>query len=333
MGLTYEKAGVKVKESEEFKSELASLVSETLRPEVLSDMSAFCSLFALPGGYKDPVLASATDGVGTKCLVAEHLDDLSNLGQDVVAMCVNDLITVGATPLFFLDYIATEQFERKTVEALVRSIAKACRVADCALVGGETAQMPGVYAPGHFDLAGFVVGVVERAKMLGPHRVQAGDQILGLPSNGLHANGFSLVRAILGTEDGDEIRNIPTELNLVEELLRPTRLYVKEMSKIKDLDGVHAAAHITGGGLPKNIIRVLPDGHQANLEKSNWQVSPIFEWLAERGDVDEEEMFRTFNMGIGFVVIAAYEAVDNLVDQGFSLIGSVQGGKKAVKLT
>ena len=333
MGLTYEKAGVNVKESDKFKKELAALVSETLRPEVLSDMSAFCSLFALPGGYKEPVLASATDGVGTKCLVAEHLNDLSYLGQDVVAMCVNDLITVGATPLFFLDYIATEHFERKIVEALVRSIAKACKVADCALVGGETAQMPGVYAPGHFDLAGFVVGVVERSQLLGAHKVQAGDQILGLPSNGLHANGFSLVRAILGTEDGEEIKKIPTDLNLVEELLRPTRLYVEEMRKIKKLDGVHAAAHITGGGLPGNIIRVLPDGHQATLEKSNWQVPPIFQWLADRGDVEDEEMFRTFNMGIGFVVIAAYEAVDNLIDQGFSLIGSVQGGEKGVTLT
>ncbi len=332
MGLTYEQAGVKVKESDEFKSRLSTLVSETMRPEVLSDMSEFCSLFALPGGYKEPVLASATDGVGTKCLVAEHLNDLSFLGQDIVAMCVNDLITVGANPLFFLDYIATEKFDKDIVESLVRSIAKACKVAGCALVGGETAQMPGVYAPGHFDLAGFVVGVVEREKMLGTHRVQAGDQILGLPSNGLHANGFSLVRAILGTEDGDEIRKIPTDLNLVEELLRPTRLYVKEMHSIRKVEGVHAAAHITGGGLPGNVVRILPDGHQATLEKSHWQVPPIFEWLAERGDVDEAEMYRTFNMGIGFVVIAAYEAVDTLIDSGFSLIGSVQGGEKGVKL-
>ena len=193
--------------------------------------------------------------------------------------------------------------------------------------------MPGVYAPGHFDLAGFVVGVVERSTMLGAHRVQAGDQVLGLPSAGLHSNGFTLVRAILGTESGDEIRKIQTNLNLVEELLRPTRLYVNEMAQIKKFEGVHAAAHITGGGLPGNIVRVLPDGHQATLDKSCWQVPPIFEWLAERGDVDEEEMFRTFNMGIGFVVIAAYEAVDSLIEQGFSLIGSVQGGEKGVTLT
>lgn len=332
MGLTYEKAGVKVKESDEFKRELTSMVSETMRPEVLSDMSAFCSLFSFPRGFEEAVIASATDGVGSKCLLAESFGKLPCLGQDVVAICVNDLITVGAAPLFFLDYIATEHFERSSVEALVRSIAKACREAGCALVGGDTAQMPGVYASGHFDLAGFVVGAVERSKILGAHRVRAGDQVLGLPSSGLHSDGFSLVRAILGSEDANEIRKIDVDFSLEEELLRPTRLYVKEMEAIRSLDGVHAAAHITGGGIARNVSRILPPGHSAVLDKGQWEVPKVFDWLSQRGDVEEEEMFRTFNMGIGFVVLAAYEAVDNLVEAGFSLIGSVQGGAGEVKI-
>jgi len=326
MGVTNRKAGIKIDEPAEFKRKLGSLVDETKRSEVLSDMSAFCSLFALPGGYIQPVLASAIECVGIKCDFLYKLGRLEGLGQDVVAAAVNDLITCGAHPLFFLDYIATEQFEEELVEGIVKSVAKACAKINCALVGGETAQMPGVYAPGHFDLAGSVVGVVERKKVLGPSKVRVGDQIMGLPSNGLHSSGYQLIKAILGNDEKENIEKIDKEVDfdLIEELVRPTRIYAKEMEAISDFEGVHAAANITFGGLWENIKRVIPEVLIASLDISEIDTPPIFTWLAEKGDVRRDEMYKSFNMGIGFAVICSYSMVDTLIDNGFSLIGEVK---------
>jgi phosphoribosylformylglycinamidine cyclo-ligase len=326
VGITNENTGVKVTEPANFKKKLSSLVGGTRRSEVLSEMGSFCSLFALPGGYTEPVLASAIECVGAKCDFLSNLGRIEGLGQDVVAAAVNDLITSGAHPLFFLDYIATEEFDESVVENLVKSIATACREIGCSLVGGETAQMPGVYAPGHFDLAGSVVGVVERKKMLGAHKVRCGDQILGLPSSGLHSAGFHLVQAILGTNKKDEIEKINSTLdfNLIEELVRPTRIYVKEMEKISSLSGVHAAANITCGGLSENIQRIIPRELSASIQTDAMPIPEIFTWLAERGKVEVEEMYKSFNMGVGFVVIASYSSVGDLIDEGFTLLGDVK---------
>jgi len=332
MGLTYAGAGVRNAESDAWKSGLGDLVRATARPEVLSDMASYCSLFAMPAGYGEPVIAASTDGVGTKCTIATALGRLEHLGQDLVAMCVNDLVTVGAAPLFFLDYIAVDRFDAALVQGLVASVARACSAVGCALVGGETAQMPGVYVPGHFDLAGFVVGVAERSRLLGSHRVRPGDVLLGLPSSGLHSNGFSLVRAVLGTEDPAAIRALEAPFDLVEELVRPTRLYAADMAALAHVEGVRAAAHITGGGLPGNVPRILPEGLGARFERKSWSVPPIFAWLADRGAVAEDEMYRTFNMGLGLVVVAAPEAVDELGGRGFGVVGRVEEGTSGVHL-
>ena len=235
MTTTYKDAGVDVEASDRLKSRLGALVGATHGPEVLSDMAGFCSLFRLPEGYREPVLVAATDGVGTKLIVAEALGRLDGLGQDLVAMCVNDLVTCGARPLFFLDYIAVERFDAGQIEALIASVAAACRDAGLALVGGETAQMPGVYAPGRFDLAGFCLGVVERSEILGPARVAAGDVLLGLPSSGLHSNGFSLVRKVFGDRPGEH----------AEEIVAPTRLYPAAVEAARAAGEVHAIAHVT----------------------------------------------------------------------------------------
>jgi phosphoribosylaminoimidazole synthetase len=326
VGVTSEKAGIKTAETASFKRKLGTLVDKTMRSEVLSDMSAFCSLFALPGGYSEPVMASAIESVGTKCDFLGNLDKIEGLGQDVVAAAVNDLITSGAQPLFFLDYIATEEFDEGTVEAIVRSIADACKNAGCSLVGGETAQMPGVYAPGHFDLAGSVVGVVERKKMLGLHKVKMGDQILSLPSAGLHSSGYQLIKTILGGCDKDSIEkaNAEADFDLIEELVRPTRMYVKEMEAIASLSGVHAAANITFGGLWENVKRIVPKELYASIDTDSIEVPEVFRFLAKKGDVSTEEMYKCFNMGVGFVVIASYSTVDALIGEGFSLIGEVK---------
>ncbi|MCP4662660.1 MAG: phosphoribosylformylglycinamidine cyclo-ligase [bacterium] len=327
---TYKQAGVDVEAGDRLKSRLGELVRATHGPAVLSDMSGFSSLYAMPEGFSEPVLVASTDGVGTKVIVAAALGRLEGVGQDLVAMCVNDLVTCGARPLFFLDYIAVERFDAAQIETLIASVADACRRAGMALVGGETAQMPGVYAPGRFDLAGFCVGVVERSAILGRERVAPGDVLLGVPSSGLHSNGYSLVRAVFGDHPGDDAR----------ELVEPTRLYPAAVQAALAVGEVHAIAHITGGGLPGNVVRILPDGLRAVLDSDRWQVPAIFGRLAERGGVERDEMFRTFNMGIGLVLAVAPTSAKSILKAaesepelaGMVALGEVEEGENDVEI-
>ncbi|MEE8525389.1 MAG: phosphoribosylformylglycinamidine cyclo-ligase [Thermoanaerobaculia bacterium] len=327
-GATYRDSGVDVAAGNRLKSGLGELVGATHGPAVLSDMTGFCSLFAMPEGYREPVLVAATDGVGTKVIVAQSLGRLEGLGQDLVAMCVNDLATCGATPLFFLDYLAVERFDGDDISTLIASVADACRQVGMALIGGETAQMPGVYAPGRLDLAGFCVGVVERSRILGPERVQAGDVLLGLPSSGLHSNGYSLVRAVLGDRPAEH----------PDEVVAPTRLYPAAVAAATAVGEVHAAAHVTGGGLPGNVVRILPPGLRAVVHTDRWQVPAVFARLAERGPVATDEMYRTFNMGIGLVLAVARDSAAEILGSsrpelaGVVEIGGVVAGERVVEL-
>jgi phosphoribosylformylglycinamidine cyclo-ligase len=317
MTTSYKDSGVDVAAGDRLKSGLGELVGATHGPAVLSDMTGFCSLYAMPEGYREPLLVAATDGVGTKVIVAQSLGRLDGLGQDLVAMCVNDLVTCGATPLFFLDYLAVERFDAGEIETVIGSVAGACRQVGMALIGGETAQMPGVYAPGRLDLAGFCVGVVERSAVLGPRRVAAGDVLLGVPSSGLHSNGYSLVRAVLGDR--------PDEL--ADEVVTPTRLYPAAVAAAAAAAEVHAVAHVTGGGLPGNVVRILPEGLRAVVHTGRWQVPAVFARLAERGAVDSGEMFRTFNMGIGLVLAVARDGAAAVLAAGGELDGVVEIGE------
>ena len=315
---TYKDAGVDNTAGDALKANLGQLVGATHGPAVLSDMAGFCSLFAMPGGFREPVLVAATDGVGTKVIVAQNLGRLDGLGQDLVAMCVNDLVTCGARPLFFLDYLAVDSFDAGEVSTLIASVARACEATGMALVGGETAQMPGVYAPGKLDLAGFCIGVVERSEILGPERVEIGDVLVGIPSSGLHSNGFSLVRAVFGDH--------PAEMS--DEIVEPTRLYPATVAAARQVADVHAVAHITGGGLPGNVSRILPAGARAVLHGDRWRVPAIFERLAERAAIDDDEMLRTFNMGIGLVLaVPAPGAAEILASGDPGLAGAVVVGE------
>ena len=269
--------------------------TDAISAMVAGGQTGFAAAHAIPPGMREPMLVSCTDGVGTKLLLAQELGRIEGLGQDLVAMCVNDLACTGARPLVFLDYLAVGRLDPDEAAVLVRSIADACAAVDCALAGGETAEMPGLYAPGHFDLAGFACGVVERAEMLGPHRVRAGDAIVGIPSSGFHSNGYSLVRALVA--DG--------ALTLAPEvLLAPTRLYVRDIARLAAAGvEVHAAAHITGGGIPENLPRALPEGLRAAVDTAAWERGPAHDALLSGGRVDADEAWRTFNMGLGMCVI------------------------------
>jgi len=297
MSDAYKKAGVDIDAGEAVVDGIRAAVKSTRRPEVLGGLGGFGGLFAL-GKYSDPVLVSGTDGVGTKLLVAQRLDKHESIGIDLVAMCVNDIAVVGAEPLFFLDYFATGKLTPEVAVQVVRGIAEGCRQAGCALIGGETAEMPGMYGPGHYDLAGFSVGVVERDQIVDGSQIHIGDVLVGLPSSGLHSNGFSLVRSIV--DDLDWSAEFGLEAPLGEVLLTPTRIYVKEVLANKAAKGF---VHITGGGFYENLPRVLPAGLGCVIEKGSWAVPPIFELLAREGDLSERDLYRTFNMGIGMVAI------------------------------
>jgi phosphoribosylformylglycinamidine cyclo-ligase len=308
-GLTYLKAGVSVETGEELVRRIVPMAKRTRVPGVVAGVGGFSALFDLkPRGYRRPILVSSTDGVGTKLKIAFLTGVHDTVGIDLVAMSVNDILTQGAEPLFFLDYFACGKLDIAIAEAVVRGIAAGCRQAGCALLGGETAEMPSVYAPGEFDMAGFAVGVVEKSRMLDSDSVEAGDSIIGLASSGLHSNGYALVRRIVD-KAGVSLSEIIPELQctLADELLRPTRIYVKTVQnilaryKVKKI--VKAMAHITGGGLPGNLPRVLPPGFSARLKRDAWIPHPIFHWLEQQGPVDIDEMFNVFNMGIGFVLI------------------------------
>jgi phosphoribosylformylglycinamidine cyclo-ligase len=310
-GMTYRDAGVDIDAGNAVVERIKPLVKRSFRPEVMGGLGGFGALFDLSGKYREPVLVSGTDGVGTKLKLAQQLGRHDTIGIDLVAMCVNDVLVQGAEPLFFLDYFATGKLDVDTTVAVIGGIARGCELSGCALIGGETAEMPDMYPPGEYDLAGFCVAAVEKSKLRDGARVRRGDTLIGIASSGPHSNGYSLIRRIY------DRAGRPADLDLggvrlVDALMEPTRLYVKPVLELLNGaqgDAIHAMAHITGGGLTENIIRVVPDGLGLSIDASAWSLPPVFDWLQREGGVAREEMWRTFNCGIGFVLIAAPDAV------------------------
>ena len=308
--LSYRDAGVDIDAGDALVEAIKPVAARTRRPGVLSGLGGFGALFELPvDRYRQPVLVSGTDGVGTKLKLAMEMGKHDTIGIDLVAMCVNDLIVQGAEPLFFLDYYATGKLSVANASAVVQGIGDGCVQAGCALIGGETAEMPGMYHGEDYDLAGFCVGVVEKANIIDGSKVKAGDAIIGIASSGPHSNGYSLVRKIIDVS-GAKLSNPFGDSSLGETLLTPTRIYIKPLLDLLTKVDVHAMAHITGGGLLENIPRVLPEGCMAALDSQIWQRPPIFDWLQEQGNVKSDEMHRTFNCGIGMTVIIAAADVD-----------------------
>lgn len=307
MGTTYQDAGVDVEAGDALVERIKPLAARTHRPELLSGVGGFGGLFAIPPGkYKAPVLVSGTDGVGTKLKLAFELDSHAGVGIDLVAMSVNDVLTSGAEPLFFLDYFATSKLDLARAEKVIAGIAKGCELAGCALLGGETAELPGFYAPGDYELAGFCVGVVERSEIIDGTTIKPGDAVLGLASSGLHSNGYSLARKIVADGKLDLHATVPgLGKTLGEALLEPTRIYVKDIRSLAQVVKLKGLSHITGSGLPGNVPRCLPPGVRAVLSERRWQRSPLFDLLQKTGDVAPAEMFKTFNMGLGFVVVVS----------------------------
>jgi phosphoribosylformylglycinamidine cyclo-ligase len=302
--LSYREAGVDIDAGDALVERIKPYAKRTLRPEVLAGIGGFGALFEIGGRYRHPVLVSGTDGVGTKLKLAFALDRHDTIGIDLVAMSVNDILVQGAEPLFFLDYFACGKLEVEVASEVIKGIANGCTQAGCALVGGETAEMPGMYAPGEYDLAGFAVGVVERDSIIDGRSIVAGDAVIGLASSGPHSNGYSLIRRIVEVSSTD--LSTPFEAStLGDTLLAPTRIYVKPVLALIAKVAVKGIAHITGGGLVENIPRILPEGLQARLESARWTRPPIFEWLRRHGNVAIAEMHRVFNCGIGMVVVVS----------------------------
>lgn len=311
--LTYRDAGVDIDAGNELVSRIKNTAARTRRPEVLGGLGGFGAMVAIPPGYREPVMVSGTDGVGTKLRLAMQLQKHDTIGIDLVAMCVNDLVVGGAEPLFFLDYYATGKLNVDVAVQVVEGIGRGCELAGCALVGGETAEMPGMYEGDDYDLAGFCVGIAERSEIIDGSRAQPGDALLALGSSGPHSNGYSLIRKILEVSEADLDQSI-AGTTLANVLMAPTRIYVKSLLRlIKEVD-VRALSHITGGGLPENIPRVLPDGTIAAIDTSSWQLPAVFEWLKNAGGVASEEMYRTFNCGIGMVVCVPANQKDLALD-------------------
>ena len=315
--MDYKDAGVDIEAGRSFVNQIRQDVASTNRPEVLGGLGGFGGYFQMPSGYQQPVLVSGTDGVGTKLKIAQEINRHDTVGIDLVAMCVNDILTSGAEPLFFLDYLATGKLNSEQLAEVVAGIAQGCRLSGCALLGGETAEMPGLYQLGEYDLAGFCVGVVEKSKILDGSQVRIGDVAIGLASAGVHSNGFSLVRKIMET-GGHSWSDTPKVLNgnsLGAELITPTQIYVKTILEFLATGAkVHSMAHITGGGLPENLPRCLNQGQSIEIELGSWSIPPIFNWLESAGKVAQEAMFDTFNMGIGFVVIVPPDQVESALD-------------------
>jgi phosphoribosylformylglycinamidine cyclo-ligase len=305
--LTYKDAGVDIKAGNDLVERIKPLVANTSRPEVMSGIGGFGGLFALPPGkYSEPVLVSGTDGVGTKLKLAQRLQRHDTIGIDLVAMCVNDVLVQGAEPLFFLDYFACGRLDTDVAASVVGGIAAGCIQAGAALVGGETAEMPDMYADGEYDLAGFCVGAVERKNLIDGSDISAGDVMIGVASSGVHSNGYSLIRKVLEVAENKNIDGTPAE----ELLLEPTKIYVKPILRLMESLTVKGLAHITGGGLTENIPRILRDGLRAEIEVDSWQQGPVFDWLAGSGRIAMEEMRRTFNCGVGMVVVVDAADVD-----------------------
>ena len=342
--LTYKDAGVNIDTTNRLVERIKSIAKTSFRSEVLTDIGGFSGLFSLNAEkYKNPVLTSSTDGVGTKLKIAFMMDVHDTIGIDLVAMSVNDILAQGAEPLFLLDYLSTSKVEPKTVEAVISGINQGCKEAGCALIGGEIAEMPSFYKEGEYDLAGFVVGVVDHDKIIDGSDVKIGDKIVGIASSGLHSNGYSLVRKIVFEELKLDINDHIEEFGrkLGEELLEPTKIYVKPVLKIASDFHLHGISHITGGGLVENIPRILPSGCQAVIHKGCWDIPPVFTFIQEKGDVSTTEMLRTFNNGIGMVLIVPHEEADDIMHMLHSMdlqsyaigeVAKLKKGEGAVKL-
>jgi phosphoribosylformylglycinamidine cyclo-ligase len=314
--LTYADAGVDIEAGSEAVRLMRGAVRSTYRPEVLADIGSFGGFFALDARkYKEPVLVSGTDGVGTKLRVAMLADRHDTIGIDAVAMCVNDILVQGAEPLFFLDYLAVGKLMPEKAAAIIGGVAEGCRQAGCALIGGETAEMPGFYGPGEYDLAGFAVGVVERNRIIDGRGIKPGDKLIGLPSSGLHSNGYSLARKVLLDRAGYSVDTYLERLGRTvgEEMLEPTRIYVKTVLPLLERFQIKGLAHITGGGLTENIPRILPAGTRIRIRTGTWPVPPVFGLIQEIGGIAPAEMRRTFNMGVGLVAVVAEEEAEEVM--------------------
>jgi len=311
--LSYKDAGVDIDAGNALVENIKGAVKRTTRPEVMGGLGGFGSVCQLPTGYKEPVLVAGTDGVGTKLRLAIDLAKHDTVGIDLVAMCVNDLIVQGAEPLFFLDYYATAKLDVAVASSVVEGIAEGCIQAGCALVGGETAEMPGMYHKGDYDIAGFCVGVAEKSRLIDGTKVSAGDQLIALGASGPHSNGFSLIRKVLEVNNTDTSKLLNGKA-ISEHLLEPTKIYVKSvLALLKDVD-VHALSHITGGGFWENIPRVLPETAQAVINGETWQWPEIFNWLKDNGNITEHEMYRTFNCGVGMIIVVPQDKVEQSVE-------------------
>jgi len=320
---TYRDAGVDIDAGDEFVNRIKPLVRSTFRPEVLTDLGGFGGLFGLQAGkYKEPVLVSGTDGVGTKLKIAFMMDKHDSVGIDLVAMCVNDIAVSGAEPLFFLDYFATGKLSISKAQEVVAGIAEGCRQAGCALIGGETAEMPSFYPEGEYDLAGFAVGVVDRSKIIDGRHIAPGDLVLGLASSGLHSNGYSLARRVLFDQAKLTAASRLSELDrsIGEVLLTPTRIYAKQILALLEQFPIKGIAHITGGGITENLPRVFPKGVRARITRKSWPVPPIFDVIGRLGQVDRDEMYRVFNMGIGLILVVPRDSVAGVLDRA-ALLG------------
>ena len=336
--LSYRDAGVDIDAGNALIERIKPLAAATRRPGVLAGLGGFGALFEIPESYRKPVLVSGTDGVGTKLRLAMELNRHDTIGIDLVAMCVNDLIVQGAEPLFFLDYYATGHLDVDAATDVVRGIAEGCRQAGAALIGGETAEMPGMYAGNDYDLAGFCVGVVEKDRIIDGSQVGAGDVLIGLPSSGPHSNGYSLIRKVIETS-GADLGQAFDGATLGERLLEPTRIYIRPLLALFEKIDVHALAHITGGGLLENLPRVMPQDTEAHIDAGSWQAPAVFDWLQQAGNIAANEMYRTFNCGIGMVLVVAAADADSacalLREQGEApvVIGNIRPGRGAPVVT
>lgn len=340
MSLTYKDAGVDKEAGYKQVSLIKDHIKRTHTQNVLSELGGFSGLYEIGAGYKNPVLVSGTDGVGTKLKIAFMIDKHDTIGEDAVAMCVNDILCQGAKPMFFLDYLASGKLVPEKMASIVEGVANGCVKGECSLIGGETAEMPGFYADGEYDIAGFAVGVVDKENIITGKEIEANDVVIGLPSSGIHSNGYSLVRKVVFDKMKYEVDTYIDELNstIGEELLVPTRIYTNPIIKLVDNFNIKGLCHITGGGFYENIPRMLPDGLQANLDINIIDTPKIFNLLQEWGNIDTKEMYSTFNMGVGMVIVISKEdeeAVTNYLkdlDEKYYILGNIAKGDKGVEL-
>lgn len=338
--LTYKESGVNISEADRFVKAISPIAKKTFSANVLKDIGFFGAFYKLDiGNIKQPVLVSSTDGVGTKLKIAFMMDKHDTVGIDLVAMCVNDIITCGAKPMFFLDYFATGKLNYKKAIEVFKGIAKGCREAECSLIGGETAEMPGFYKKEEYDLSGFVVGIVEKSKIIDGSSINEGDVVLGCLSNGLHSNGYSLVRRLFFDIKKMNVYTYISEIRskLGNELLKPTRIYVKAFNELNKKIKIKGMAHITGGGIPGNLSRILPKGLNATINLDSWKIPKIFKYIEKLGNISTDEMFRTFNMGIGFIFVVEEKDIERALlilkacKYDSQVIGVIKKGGNGVK--